>query len=1692
MFANFIISLLSVIGSGLTGAFKLFGNFLKTGSQQMVKFQKEGISYARSMGMSLKEAQAYTNTLIERTEVLAQKYGVTAEQIAAVQRNLSEATGRQLMLNNQEAEWAVQINKLVGEQTAKAFTAEIMNHMGGQLSTAQGAVSKAYATAAKRGLDAANFSAKVAQNLSLANKLSFRNGVDGITRMTALSEKLGFNLQSIASAADKFLELDASIENAAQLQMLGGSAAVYGGNPLTMAYEANYDPEAFTERMTNMLKGYATFNRSTGMGEVNGMNRDFVKNIANAMGIGMEEAMTIAKKQAELGYKEGAVGGKLWNLSESQRDFIMNKSYVDAKTGHVMVNGENGPIDVSKDGITRELVESMQKFDRMSEKDLMETQASKLTDINEKMKGIEERISAIFAEKIQKFLNGTLMPNMDKFGNLLANIAKPMSEILPPILDALGNVVNTVLPPVADFFKQHGNAIAEFMKNIGEKMGAVITWMTKWPKTALAILGTWWITKKALGGVSFGRSATTAGARAGKSVFGGFKKFGSWMHKGSPHSFFKSEYRVGRDVLGYGKTKSFFSAMNSARKMTPLTTKLTGAAGLGISAFQAIGAQTEYNREKERILNSDMSEAEKKKALDKIRVDKNSEIGGAVGSGVGTVLGTFFFGPLGGIIGGAVGQFAGQFIGKYWDPIVDTAKKALNGILSGLKFIWDGALNFGKWIVDHNPIDMLIKSIGKIFGKDWSLKGSIKSVLGWFGEKRTNGGIVGEGAKSLITNNEVYSNSSIIEKHTNGGLVGNTSNSVITNNFSKEIFNNDSVIEKHDIGGIVGGSSTQGDKIITGLNSGEMVLNKEHQLSLFNFINGLPSLLSKVGATNNVTYYSAASNNSALANVQGNRTFNTNDQATNTIVNTMNSTLSRLWASNDTSSYSTIADNAVSTRNYLSSIDNSLKSINNSTATSNFVNRAITSNPSTNANYFSSNAVNSYATNNSSNANYNTSTVSNSSSSVVGNSVRRVANNSVNDNVTYYVANNPSNTSNLFTRVNGDTTLFNSTYNASTLANRVLSSLQNTAINGYSTNNTLTNANTTSNTSNVFTRVVNDILSMFLGNVTNNGVTSNGGTSIRNVAVSNEYSDVARVLNSSLSSVDNGISVLTKYSNLSSNTVNTNNFANTLTSILSTLYGGNTNNVNSATIGVSNYGGMSSSSILSNETVGGITNSPTFVNALSSVLSNITNSTSNIRNNSLTSILSSVLSNFTNSTSNIRNNSLASVLNTILSNVYGGNSNVSNNSLNSVNGRNVITSDNISNTERNYTVSQAYNSNQSNGSYVTSNVSTNNSIVNGITNILSDLGSVTSNVANASSSVSEFISNLSANSNVLTNIDGTINNTFASVLNNALTSLYGGNVNISNGQTNTLNGGNVISSSLANTISNSNTNSSVFSNVLMNALSNLYGLDMNISNNEQSTVNGVNSAFSNVNSNVENTSSVRSNTLSNVFGSVLSTLVNNVSNEKNSLTNVLNSVLSSLYGGNTSVSNKSLSTVNGVNKSLHGIYSTNNDVANTLITNNKVIDNVSKDGGIVVVGGKQVEHTSNIMSSNMLNTALSTMYNSSSNVITNALNTKNDVVTKPVGEKEYIYIPKSNGGSSNETTVEVKDININLNGTIRLEGGRSSRDVDANMLLNDIMFISSLKDLIKEAINNDMHGGRFMNDLATRRGSSQSSTLFGS
>ena len=896
----------SVIGGGINGALGMMTSLISKGFQATIQFHKEGIAFAREVGLSAREAQAYTQVLTERTEKLARQYGVSADAIKEVQRGIVDATGKQYMLNEAEAERQVQINKLVGAGTANQFTEQMMNHMGAQLSTVQGAVSKAYATAAKSGLNAAKFSKEVAKNLSLANKLSFRDGVNGIIRMTALSEKLGFNLQSVENAANKFMDLDSAIESSAQLQMLGGAAGAYGSNPLTMAYEANYDPEAFTERMTKMLGGYAQFDAKTGMANVNGMNRDFVKNIAQAMGISMDEAMSIAKKQAEIKYKKGAYSTELGKISKENRDAVLNRSYVDTNTGHLMINDVSGKAhDITKNGLDESILEELQKFDNMSEKDIMQKQAETLTDIQKQIDGIGDSFAASIAKHLNQYIPGVT--------TAIKNFAK---EVQPSVVE-IGRNIGEILKTALDWLRYK----KETIKNIAKGVFGITAWLTKHWQLLIAL----WIGKKILGASLPG--GTTLGGKLGAKALGGIGKGlkagakGFWsVAKTAAKGAWKG-LKVGTKgawkglkARAKGAKRLGGKALQDAKAVVKKGYDILGKGGANFSWKQAKNyAGNSFRMTNGNVLrktlhgakslwrNSKAFRASVKGGAAIIGVAGNMATdylvnkgkikkGGAVhyGAKMASTAAEFgaagaMLGPLGAGIGAAVGAVKGAY--DTWKSLPENADK---------DFI-DYAISVGDSIVEggKEAFNWAKEKVGPALSavnKDIKERGGYLSVAF---------NMITTPIRLFISSIEGIGKLILHPVDTIKNAWNSLKNWWNSDNKLERLWNigkNVVMGEKHADGGIVGGNSYSGDRILTGLNSGEMVLNKDQQTQLFKFIQNASSILTKIGSSNGVTYYNASNKHSAIHNnVGGNilsnilsTIFNSNSNIVSSALNTNN------------------------------------------------------------------------------------------------------------------------------------------------------------------------------------------------------------------------------------------------------------------------------------------------------------------------------------------------------------------------------------------------------------------------------------------------------------------------------------------------------------------------------------------------------------------------------------------------------------------------------------------------------------------------------------------------------------------------------------------------------------------------------------------------------------------------------------
>ena len=893
----------SVIGGALNGALGTAVSMMQAGTKAALQFHQEGISLARDLGMGLNQANAYTKVLTERTQVLAQKYGVASSAITAVQRNISETTGKQLLLNDAQAEGFVQANKLVGQETTNKFMDTIINGMGGQVSAVQGAISKAYATAAKQGLNAQKFSKKVAENLSMANRLNFRNGIDGITRMAAMAEKFGLSMKSVETAAGQFMEFDSSIEHSAHLQMLGGSIGAAFGNPLENMYESMYDPEAFAKRMENAMKGMATFDTKKGYATISPMNQEILRNYAKEMGLNAEEVVANAKKMAEVRYKETKFAPELDRYSgngkdkEARRNFILNNSQVTPE-GQLQVNGKN------INEITEEEWSNMMAFDGKSDTDILKDQALHLKSIDEAITGNASSVVASFAKGLALDKNAqNIIQNIDKVGTNLQKVS-----------ENLGIATNGVLTKILNWIDKNG----PFLKSIADGVIGVSKFLAdNWGKLLIAIVGWKFLLKPALGANLGGN--TTLGGKLGAKALGGVKNVGGkalnavkTMWK-TPFKLAKSSIRAtkafkGAITHGSGLKGAFSAAKTSLSRAGTLKTfgKLAKSGGIGIlGAVGGIGV--DYLADKGKIQKGG-------KAHQALKATTTAVEYGAVGA---------MFGPLGAGIGAAVGAIKGAY--DTWKSLPENADK---DFIDYAKSVGDSIVEGGK-----EAFNWAKEKVGP------ALSAVNKDI-----EER--GGYLSVAFNAITTPIRLFINA--IEGI--GKLILHPVDTIKNSwNSFKNWWNSDNKLErlwnivknavigeKHADGGIVGGNSYSGDRILTGLNSGEMVLNKDQQTQLFKFIQNASSILTKIGSSNGVTYYNASNkysnlsssyDTSRISSILDNRSIREKHSAIHNNVggNILSNILSTIFNSN-----SNIVSSALNTNNNIKTVpfgENSFRKI---------------------------------------------------------------------------------------------------------------------------------------------------------------------------------------------------------------------------------------------------------------------------------------------------------------------------------------------------------------------------------------------------------------------------------------------------------------------------------------------------------------------------------------------------------------------------------------------------------------------------------------------------------------------------------------------------------------------------------------------------------------------------------------------
>jgi hypothetical protein len=423
--------------------FNVFLSGLKMSYDKLSEVDQAARDFGRNIGMSNAEMNAHRTAMLNNWDTMAATLGMEFKEMYKFQVGYSEATERATVLTDKQVGSIASLSRTVGE-TAINVATQNLDTIAASADNVVEYLAKGQARATAEGLHLKKYSEAFAKNIKLASRFTFKEGVEGVQKMTLLSQRLKFDMQSIANAMDKFSTIEGAIETSAQIQVLGGAFANNFGNPLEVMAESLMDAEAFTKRIVNSVGNKAVFNRKTGTFDMSVVDKMMIKEYAKIIGISFDELFNMStqvRKKAEIAKD---TKGK---FNDEELAWLANKAQYDAKKGWQYVDVEGNTHTINE--IDPEELKILRKTDDTSKllnsnvsqiKDFLIGKATDEKSISESLKGTTESY---------RLLMGSLLNNVygyiKQYLPLLATMQLFNGMGLPSLLkDGVGNATKAI------------------------------------------------------------------------------------------------------------------------------------------------------------------------------------------------------------------------------------------------------------------------------------------------------------------------------------------------------------------------------------------------------------------------------------------------------------------------------------------------------------------------------------------------------------------------------------------------------------------------------------------------------------------------------------------------------------------------------------------------------------------------------------------------------------------------------------------------------------------------------------------------------------------------------------------------------------------------------------------------------------------------------------------------------------------------------------------------------------------------------------------------------------------------------------------------------------------------------------------------------------------------------------------------
>lgn len=417
---------------------KAWLNFTQTIFNAFQKSETAAYQMGRAFGYNEQQLQTYAKNL-SQTQITISQWGKTMEDMMKLQASYQESTGRNRFFSEGDFNKSFANGLLVGDDIVSQLNSgmEIFNV---SVSDSNEMFYDMYRQVTKMGLNGKKFGKDLVNNLRLAEKYNFKNGVKGLMEMSKWAQNVRFNAASLDGMLDKVQEggLEGIIKQSAELQVLGGNFAM-GSDPLAMAYESFMDPEGYAKRMNGMIAGQGVFDSENGNVSFGIASQMMMRQYAKSTGQDYKDVLNQARQQVKVNKIQDILGNR---FNEDQLAAIANNA--NYKDGVWSINTSSG-VTKNIDELTEEDIKGLSGENDPTKS--MDENIAAMRSTQEKMKAAQECISSTLQ-------NGQWNTFRQDAEQMIENVTTHFNENIPEYVDNIRKQMGEVVSAQEDMVHQ--------------------------------------------------------------------------------------------------------------------------------------------------------------------------------------------------------------------------------------------------------------------------------------------------------------------------------------------------------------------------------------------------------------------------------------------------------------------------------------------------------------------------------------------------------------------------------------------------------------------------------------------------------------------------------------------------------------------------------------------------------------------------------------------------------------------------------------------------------------------------------------------------------------------------------------------------------------------------------------------------------------------------------------------------------------------------------------------------------------------------------------------------------------------------------------------------------------------------------------------------------------------------------------